>query len=99
MRRKAALRRARSTPGSSSLIAGAAWAAVQDSDIHVSMSQREYYRADGVRIQHDPYHEGMADKYGKPGETDQEGFDPYAGIEPRDRMLSFMFSYVVFYWI
>ena len=60
--------------------------AFQDSDIHVSMSQREHYRADGVRIQHDPYQEGMAEKYGRPGETDQEGFDPYAGIELRDSM-------------
>jgi len=38
----------------------------------------EYYRSDGVRITHDPYHPDMAEKYGKPGETDSEGFDPYA---------------------
>merc|ERR1719474_742911 len=38
----------------------------------------EYYRADGVRITHDPYHPSMAEKYGLPGETDSEGFDPYA---------------------
>merc|ERR1711915_604718 len=38
----------------------------------------EYYRADGVRITHDPYHPSMAKKYGLPGETDSEGFDPYA---------------------
>jgi len=37
-----------------------------------------YYRADGVRITHDPYAPGMAEKYGKPGQTDREGFDPYA---------------------
>ena len=36
------------------------------------------YRADGVRITHDPYAPGMAEKYGQPGETDNEGFDPYA---------------------
>lgn len=36
------------------------------------------YRADGVRITHDPNAPGMADKYGDPGETDPEGFDPYA---------------------
>jgi len=41
------------------------------------MSQ-EYYRADGVRITHDPYARGMAEKYGTPGKTDNEGFDPYA---------------------
>jgi len=39
---------------------------------------REYYRADGVRITHDPYAPGMVEKYGKPGQTDNEGFDPYA---------------------
>lgn len=38
----------------------------------------EYYRQDGVRITHDPYAPGMAEKYGKPGNTDNEGFDPYA---------------------
>eukprot|EP00927_Polykrikos_kofoidii_P037537 TRINITY_DN3170_c0_g1_i1.p1 TRINITY_DN3170_c0_g1~~TRINITY_DN3170_c0_g1_i1.p1 ORF type:complete len:383 (-),score=40.50 TRINITY_DN3170_c0_g1_i1:408-1460(-) len=37
-----------------------------------------YYRHDGVRITHDPYAPGMADKYGAPGATDGEGFDPYA---------------------
>jgi hypothetical protein len=44
----------------------------------VAMS-RVNYRSDGVRIQHNPYAEGMSEKYGKPGETDAEGFDPYAG--------------------
>jgi ankyrin repeat protein len=38
----------------------------------------EYYRRDGVRITHDPYSPEMAEKYGLPGETDNEGFDPYA---------------------
>lgn len=36
------------------------------------------YRHDGVRITHDPYAQGMAEKYGAPGKTDGEGFDPYA---------------------
>jgi len=36
-----------------------------------------YYRADGVRITHDPFAKGMAEKYGAPGATDAEGFDPY----------------------
>lgn len=40
--------------------------------------KKSYYRADGVRITHDPYSKGMAEKYGLPGETDNEGFDPYA---------------------
>ena len=42
-------------------------------------SMSGHYRRDGVRIQHDPYAPGMAEKYGRPGETDDEGFDPYAG--------------------
>jgi len=39
---------------------------------------RTLYRADGVRITHDPHAPGMAEKYGEPGATDAEGFDPYA---------------------
>ena len=41
-------------------------------------NNRDYYRHDGVRITHDPYAPGMAEKYGTPGHTDNEGFDPYA---------------------
>jgi hypothetical protein len=41
-------------------------------------SQNDYFRPDGVRITHDPYAPGMAEKYGLPGSTDPEGFDPYA---------------------
>jgi hypothetical protein len=41
-------------------------------------TDKEYFRQDGVRISHDPYAPGMAEKYGQPGETDNEGFDPYA---------------------
>lgn len=37
-----------------------------------------YYRRDGVRITHDPYAPDMAKKYGEPGSTDNDGFDPYA---------------------
>jgi hypothetical protein len=33
------------------------------------------YRADGVRIAHDPHAAGMREKYGAPGATDEEGFD------------------------
>lgn len=36
------------------------------------------YRSDGVRIDFNPYAKGMAEKYGLPGSTDPEGFDPYA---------------------
>lgn len=32
----------------------------------------EHYRADGVRITHDPFHPDMEAKYGRPGETDSE---------------------------
>ena len=46
--------------------------------ITMSTSRGEYYRKDGVRITHDPYSPEMAEKYGLPGETDREGFDPYA---------------------
>ena len=35
-------------------------------------------RADGVVIQHDPTDPRLAAKYGLPGATDDEGFDPYA---------------------
>jgi len=38
----------------------------------------DFYRHDGVRITHDPFASGMAEKYGTPGKTDREGFDPYA---------------------
>jgi len=44
-----------------------------------AQQQQEYYRrTDGVRITHDPYQPGIAEKYGLPGSTDPEGFDPYA---------------------
>jgi hypothetical protein len=39
---------------------------------------QEYYRKDGVRITHNPYAQGMAEQYGLPGNTDADGFDPYA---------------------
>lgn len=45
---------------------------------HTVAMAADLYRADGVRICHDPYAPGMAEKYGKPGKTDSEGFDPYA---------------------
>jgi len=38
----------------------------------------DYYRTDGVRITHNPYSSEMESKYGKPGSTDNDGFDPYA---------------------
>jgi len=41
-------------------------------------SKKEHYRSDGVRITHDPYAPGIMEKYGLPGSTDPEGFDPYA---------------------
>ena len=34
-------------------------------------------RADGVRMNYDPYTAEMMAKYGPPGETDNEGFNPY----------------------
>ena len=44
----------------------------------VPQDDGQYYRSDGVRITHDPYAPGMAEKYGIPGSTDPEGFDPIA---------------------
>ncbi len=35
-------------------------------------------RADGLPITYDPYAPGIAEKYGMPGATDDEGFDPYS---------------------
>lgn len=54
------------------------------------MAANSHYRPDGVRIQHDPHAEGMAEKYGAPGTTDADGFDPYAdtvgpGVSARPR--------------
>merc|ERR1719316_2628235 len=40
-----------------------------------AMAQR--YNHCGTRITHDAYAPGMAEKYGMPGKTDNEGFDPY----------------------
>lgn len=34
----------------------------------------DYFRSDGVRITHDPFAPGLAEKYGLPGQTDPEGF-------------------------
>ena len=44
----------------------------------MASSNTDYYRKDGVRIVHDPYAPGMAEKYGLPDLTDPDGFDPYA---------------------
>ena len=45
----------------------------------VEMStQKDLYRADGVRIGYNPYSPEMLEKYGSPGATDSEGFNPYA---------------------
>ena len=39
---------------------------------------KDLYRADGVRIGYNPYSPEMLEKYGSPGETDSEGFNPYS---------------------
>lgn len=41
-------------------------------------TSKDLYRADGVRIGYNPYSQEMLEKYGSPGETDSEGFNPYA---------------------
>lgn len=43
------------------------------SNTRIMASGKEYYRADGVKIDFDPYAPGMAEKYGLPGNTDPEG--------------------------
>jgi len=57
---------------------GNAFRPVSTSSPRASTRMPAHYRHDGVRIQHDPYSPGMAEKYGTPGNTDDEGFDPYA---------------------
>merc|ERR1719379_2187696 len=44
---------------------------------HSFSAMAQGYNHCGTRITHDPYAPGMAEKYGKPGKTDNEGFDPY----------------------
>ena len=46
--------------------------------ISAAAADGNYYRSDGVRITHDPSAPEMAAKYGRPGGTDRDGFDPYA---------------------
>lgn len=48
------------------------------SSLIMSANGQEYHREDGVKITHDPYARGMAYRYGLPGNTDPDGFDPYA---------------------
>jgi len=38
----------------------------------------EIVRSDGLKIGYDPYAPDMIAKYGAPGKTDHEGFDPYS---------------------
>lgn len=47
-------------------------------EVEVGGEGVDYFRKDGVRIVHDPYAPDMVAKYGRPGQTDSEGFDPYA---------------------
>ena len=44
----------------------------------IRASNRYLTRSDGLRITYDPYSPEMIAKYGAPGETDNEGFNPYA---------------------
>ena len=36
-----------------------------------------YVRSDGLKISYDPFAPEMIEKYGSPGDTDSEGFNPY----------------------
>mmetsp|Transcript_5056 Transcript_5056/g.10661 ORF Transcript_5056/g.10661 Transcript_5056/m.10661 type:complete len:393 (+) Transcript_5056:131-1309(+) len=55
-----------------------ATAAAALSNMSENTQPADYYRSDGVRITHDPFSPEMEAKYGKPGATDRDGFDPYA---------------------
>ena len=44
-----------------------------------SETPSEHYCADGVSITHDPKDPHLIQKYGRQGETDQEGFNPGQG--------------------
>ena len=46
--------------------------------VSASINDKDYYRADGVRMGYDPYAPGIAEKYGLESGTDPDGFDPYA---------------------
>lgn len=49
-----------------------------NSFIAMSMSENSIYvRSDGLTISYDPYAPEMIEKYGAPGATDSEGFNPY----------------------
>ena len=61
-----------------SVVSGRCTAKFSRHSNNMSTESREYYRSDGVRITHDPYAPGMAEKYGIEGQTDPAGFDPYA---------------------
>ena len=54
------------------------FSSVTGNNINEPKNDMEYYRKDGVRMDFDPYAKGMAEKYGLPGSTDPDGFDPYA---------------------
>ena len=69
----------RSLRRSLAVLASAAAASVSFAMGTAAASGGDRYRHDGVRIVHDPHAPGMAESYGAPGETDAEGFDPYAG--------------------
>ena len=43
-----------------------------------NMAPPTLIRHDGVKINYDPYAPEMIAKYGAPGKTDKEGFDPYS---------------------
>ena len=50
---------------------------MQSPRVPKSVSGGAHYRPDGVKIMHDPHAEDMSKRYGEPGKTDHEGFDPY----------------------
>jgi len=66
------------TSSSKHILRSVAAQSITTTSINKNMSNKEYYRSDGVRMDFNPYSPGMAEKYGLPGSTDNDGFDPYA---------------------
>jgi len=61
---------------------------------NVPLGEKKLVRPDGVILGYNPYDPEIMEKYGKPGKTDNEGFDPYkdrvgpgiyGGIVQRDK--------------
>ena len=61
----------------SSYLLNSGMALAYERDLIRSSSNGIRRRADGIIVHFDPYSEEMMEKYGRPGETNDEGFNPY----------------------